>query len=90
MKLLAVTLTAFLTLLQYQLWIAPAGVPDIWHLERNVSAQHTLNDKLRERNRVLVADVSDLRNGREAIEGQARQELGMIRSDEEFYQIITT
>jgi cell division protein FtsB len=36
----------------------------------------------------LAADVEDLKRGREAIEERARDELGMVASDEVFYQVV--
>jgi cell division protein FtsB len=37
----------------------------------------------------LDAEVRDLKQGLEAIEERARSELGMIRKDEVFYQVVT-
>ena len=36
----------------------------------------------------LQAEVEDLRQGLEAIEERARSELGLIKEDEEFYQVV--
>ena len=38
--------------------------------------------------RALDAEVRDLKQGYEAIEERARYELGMIRQDEMFFQIV--
>jgi len=43
---------------------------------------------LRERNETLQAEVSDLKQGREAIEERARSELGMIAPDETFIRVL--
>jgi cell division protein FtsB len=43
---------------------------------------------LKARNGALDAEVRDLKQGLEAIEERARLELGMIKKDEVFYQIV--
>ena len=48
------------------------------------------NQRLRERNASLAAEVIDLKHGMEAVEERARSEMGMIKSDEMFYQIINS
>ncbi len=42
----------------------------------------------KERNDALYGEVLDLRKGDEAIEERAREELGMIKENETFFQII--
>ncbi len=49
------------------------------NLARKVQQQVELNDELKERNRVLAAEVYDLKNGVEAIEEHARLDLGLIK-----------
>ena len=61
---------------------------EVWRLKRSVEAQQAENQRLRERNQALAAEVMDLKQGQEAIEERARSELGMIKEGEEFYQII--
>ena len=46
------------------------------------------NARLKARNAAIDADVRDLKQGHEALEERARQELGMIRKDEVFYQVV--
>ena len=43
---------------------------------------------MRARNAVLAAEVQDLKQGLEAIEERARSELGMIKQNEIFFQVI--
>lgn len=44
--------------------------------------------KKKERNEILYAEVEDLRKGQEALEERARDELGMIRDGETFFQVL--
>ena len=44
---------------------------------------------MKARNDALDAEVRDLKDGTEAIEERARIELGMIKRDEIFYQVVT-
>lgn len=87
-KLLVLVLVVVLALLQYRLWFAGGGRPEVWELERAIQAQLAENDKLEERNRSLEAEVLDLKEGLEAVEERARSEMGMIKAGETFYQVI--
>ena len=60
----------------------------VWQIERAIQQQKAENTVLRERNAVLAAEVSDLKQGLEAIEERARSELGMIKHNETFFQVI--
>ncbi len=46
------------------------------------------NEALKERNDSLAAEVLDLKQGLDAIEERARSEMGMIKKDETFYQLV--
>jgi len=88
MKVLAFTLAAFILLLQYPLWLGRGGWFRVWSLERQVQEQKDANTRLRQRNSALDAEVRDLKQGFEAVEERARYELGMIRQDEVFFQVV--
>ena len=75
-------------LLQYRLWVGDGSFAEVWQLHRQVEGQKQENARLSERNQALDAEVQDLKQGQAAIEERAREELGMIRDDETFYQII--
>lgn len=89
MKVLVAILAIMFLALQYQLWIGEGGLPEVWQLQGELEKQRLENQKLIERNRSLEAEVKDLKQGLEAIEEYARDELGMIKENEVFYQIIT-
>lgn len=73
--------------LQLSLWFGEGGILDVHRLKKAVAVQQAENLRLRQRNQVLEAEVSDLKNGREAIEERARLDLGMIKDDETFYLV---
>ncbi len=75
-------------LLQYPLWLGKGGWMRAMELERQVDAQTKTNDGLKRRNAGLEAEVKDLKNGLEAIEERARFELGMVKDNEVFFQIL--
>jgi cell division protein FtsB len=87
-KTLASILAALILLLQYPLWLGKGGWLRVWEIDRQVTAQKLQNEKLSARNAALDAEVRDLKQGSEAIEERARYELGMIRQDEVFFQIL--
>ncbi len=88
MKILNAGLLLLLLVVQYRLWFAEGGIPEVWKTYQAKQAQARENAELQERNAALGADVADLKNGMEAIEERARNEMGMIKQGEKFYQII--
>lgn len=83
-----ILLIVLLFLLQYRLWFSHDGLPSVLYLNRTVEIQRSENSILEERNKMLAAEVTDLKEGRDALEERARSELGMIRKGETFIQII--
>lgn len=88
MRILLAVLLLLLLALQYKLWLGEGGFTDVRRLQQKVSEQAQENAQLEQRNRQLEAEVEDLRQGYDAIEERARSELGMIKADEEFYQVV--
>ena len=64
------------------------SLAEVWDLYRQTELQKQENQRLQERNQALEAEVEDLKQGLDSIEERAREELGMIKDDETFYQII--
>ena len=88
MKALAISLAALILLLQYPLWFGKGGWFRVWSLERQLQEQRQSNIALKQRNSVLDAEVRDLKQGYDALEERARYELGMIKQDEVFFQVV--
>ena len=88
MKILAAVLVTLIVLIQLPLWFGKGGWLRAWQLEETVLNEKQKNAQLEKRNAGLAAEVKDLKTGTEEIEERARYELGMIRPDEVFFQIV--
>ncbi len=88
MKALTITLSITLCSLQFALWAGDKNIVDLHRLGGAVEVTKNDNVELSQRNQKLVAEVIDLKQGGETIETLARSELGLIKGDETFYQII--
>jgi cell division protein FtsB len=89
MRVFSAVLALALILLQYRLWISDQGLREVSRLQVAVDAQAAANHEQGERNRQLVAEVTDLKVGLTALEERARSELGMVGNSETFYQVVT-
>lgn len=88
MKAITLIFVILIALLQYPLWLGKGSWLRVWNLNHQLSEQQTKNAALKARNDRLDAEVRDLKSGYAAIEERARSELGMIKQDEVFYQVI--
>jgi cell division protein FtsB len=87
MKILGGVLVALILAIQYPLWLGKGGWLRVWDVDRQLAAQNAKNERLEVRNGGLAAEVKDLKQGSDAIEERARYELGMVKSDEVFFQV---
>ena len=74
--------------MQYKLWVGDDGVREVIDLRKTITKQENKNNKIKQRNEVLGAEVEDLKTGLDAIEARARSELGMIKKGETFIHIV--
>lgn len=88
MKLLAAALLLVLALLQYRLWLSDDGIRSVLTLRDSVAAQTAENEGLLRRNGQLEAEVQDLKEGLAALEERARTDLGMVGTNETFFQVV--
>jgi len=88
LRWIALILLVLLIGLQLKLWSGSGGMHEVETLRTAVKQQGSDNDRLRQRNQALAADVSDLKHGEQAVEARARAELGLIKSGETFYQVV--
>ena len=88
MRLILLCLVALLLLIQYPLWLGKGGWLRVWDMERQVAAARGKNTDQQARNNKLGSEVQDLKEGTGAVEERARYELGMIKQDEVFVQVL--
>ncbi|MHB1221339.1 MAG: septum formation initiator family protein [Gammaproteobacteria bacterium] len=87
-SLLLIALLGLLVFLQGRLWFEAGGIRDFLQLKQNIAVQMTENEQLKKHNEELVFQIERLQHGQDAIEARARNELGMVKKDETFYQIV--
>ncbi|ABP79243.1 septum formation initiator [Stutzerimonas stutzeri A1501] len=85
---LFVVLLLLLGGLQYRLWVGEGSLAQVNSLNKQIADQQGENERLLERNRILEAEVLELKQGMETVEERARQELGMVKEGETLYQLI--
>ncbi|MDD5296473.1 MAG: cell division protein FtsB [Rhodocyclaceae bacterium] len=83
----ALLLVALLALLQYPLWLGKGGWLKVWDTDKKLQSQREMNRGLELRNAGLDAQVRDLKAGTEAVEEQARFELGLVKKGEVFVEV---
>lgn len=74
--------------LQYRLWFGDASIGQVRQYQQRLDSLKLQAQEKEERNAALYAEIEDIKNGREAIEERARYELGMIKDDETFFQVL--
>lgn len=82
---LLIVLLVMLMGLQYRLWLGDGGIAQGAQLKQQITEQKSENERLFERNRVMDAEVMELKKGMETVEERARYELGMVKEGETLY-----
>ena len=88
-KVILVLAITIIAVLQFRFWFGEGGYFPHQALLQQIQQQTEVNDELKERNRILAAEVFDLKNGVEAMEEHARLDLGLIKPHETFVQMST-
>jgi len=88
MRPIFIILIIALVVLQHKLWLGDGNIIQWIHLEKKLTVHQKENDLLAARNKALEADIKELKSGDQALEEQARTELGMIKKGETYYQFI--
>ncbi|MBC7684029.1 MAG: cell division protein FtsB [Bdellovibrionales bacterium] len=88
MRLITLVLAFLLLLVQMPLWLGKGGWLRVHELEGQLTTAQTRTEELKARNAKLESEVRDLKDGTGAVEERARFELGMIKQNEVFIQIL--
>ena len=88
LKWLALGLALLFLLLQHRLWFGEGSLAELDRLEDEIARQQAVNATLRSRNARLEQEVLELQTGLESLEERAREDLGMIREGETYYQLL--
>jgi len=88
MRIIASILFFLLIFLQAKLWFGGHGVFQLWSLQGNIEQARERNQALVHRNETLHAQVTELKQGSEALEERARSQLGFIKEGEIFYRVV--
>lgn len=88
MNIFPILLVLLLIFLQYRLWFDDDGVLNMLQLKKQLANAEQVNMALKTRNDDLLKQIQQLQDNQDAIESRARQELGMIKKGEVFYQVV--
>lgn len=88
LRWIALILLVALVALQIKMWAGSGSMQVVDSLRVSVNKQAAENVRLQQRNKAMAADVFDLKHGNQAIEARARNELGLIKPGELFYQVV--
>ncbi|WP_354623513.1 cell division protein FtsB [Psychromonas sp. MME2] len=87
MKLFVLLLICLFALQQYHLWFCKNGLQDNYRLEKEVALIKADTEQLMQRNQMMFSEIEDLKQGHQAIEERARNELGLVKEGETFFRI---
>ena len=86
--LLLFTLIAILCAISYRLVFDKNGIREVFLIKKKIASSIDKNNSIRKQNDALLAGIYELRKGKEAIEEEARSELGMVKQGEVFYRAV--
>jgi cell division protein FtsB len=88
MKYFVAIIILLIVHLQYRIWLGDGSIAEIRAYQQRLDDLKKVAEEKKQRNQALYAEVLDLRKGQEAVEERARNELGMIKPDETFFQVL--
>ena len=88
MRMLGFFLVLVLASLQHKLWFGDGGIFQSMQVEKKLEIQQANNLKMAAQNRAIEPDIAELKSGDQALEEQARFDLGMVKQGEVYYQIV--
>ena len=84
----AALLIGLLAVVQAQLWLGRGSVGDVAQMKQKLDEQKARNAVAQQANEQLAAEVRDLQEGLEMVEEKARSELGMVKPNEIYVQVV--
>lgn len=87
-KFLIFALLVVLVGLQSRLWLGEGSFAHVNTLQAKVSRKVAENGVKVQRNKILRAEIIELKRGLESIEEKARSEFGLIKEGETFFLLI--
>ncbi|MEJ6591754.1 MAG: septum formation initiator family protein [SAR86 cluster bacterium] len=73
---------------QGRLWIGEGSLAQVNDLQARVAQVRVENSVREQRNRILRAEIIELKSGLESIEEKARSEFGLIKQGETFFLLV--
>jgi cell division protein FtsB len=87
-RIFVIVLLLIFVLLLYKLLFSDNSISQAWRLKGQLTAMNAENALLQQRNSSVTAEVANLKKGDDAVEERARSDLGLVKPDEVFYQIV--
>ena len=87
-RFVPVILAALLALFQIQLWTGRGSLPAVREMQQRLDDQQVKNTLAQASNDRQAAEIKDLQEGLVMVEEKARSELGMVKPNEMFVQIV--
>ena len=87
-RLVPALLIALLAVVHVQLWFGRGSVASVGEMQRKLQQQQAANVQAQHANDQLAAEVHDLQEGLEMVEEKARMELGMVKPNEIFVNVV--
>lgn len=87
-RAVAALLIGLLAVVQAQLWLGRGSVGDVAQMRQKLDEQKARNAVAQQANERLASEVRDLQEGLETVEEKARSELGMVKPNEIYVQIV--
>ena len=87
-RVVTVLLVGLLAVVQGQLWLGRGSVGDVARMQQKLDEQKARNAAAQHANEQLAAEVRDLQEGLEMVEEKARMELGMVKPNEIFVNVL--
>ncbi|WP_332816386.1 septum formation initiator family protein [Ramlibacter sp.] len=88
-RIVPALLIALLAIVHAQLWFGRGSVGSVGEMQRKLQQQQAANIQAQQANERLAAEVRDLKEGLGMVEEKARAELGMVKPDEIFVNVVT-